>query len=130
MKPKVLIVDDDPVMHMLYGRHLVGAGYELLMARDGIEALAIAAREAPQLIMMDVMMAGMDGLSALRELKRTNATKSIPVVVITGNVGAHHATRKEAELAGAAGFLTKPFSPGLLLAEVTKIVPIKSEKAG
>jgi len=124
MKPKVLIVDDDPLMHMLYGRHLVGAGYELLMARDGIEALAVASRESPQLIMMDVMMAGMDGLSALRELKRTEATKNIPVVVITANVSAHHATRKEAELAGATGFLTKPFSPGLLLAEVGKIVPI------
>lgn len=124
MKPKILIVDDDPIMHMLYGRHLVGAGYELLMARDGVEALAIATREAPQLIMMDVMMAGMDGLSALRELKRAEVTRNIPVMIITGNVSAHHATRREAELGGASGFLTKPFSPAQLMAEVTKLAPI------
>ena len=128
MRPKILIVDDDPVMHMLYGRHLVGAGYELLMARDGVEALAIATRDEPQLIMMDVMMEGMDGLSALRELKRAEATKNIPVVIITGNVNAHHATRKEAALSGAATFLTKPFSPAQLLAEITKLAPIESDK--
>jgi CheY-like chemotaxis protein len=128
MKPKVLMVDDDPLVAMLYGRHLESAGYEMLTARDGIEALAVASRALPQLIMMDVMMAGMDGLSALRKLKQTDATKAIPVVIITAHVSAHHATRQEAQTAGAAGFLTKPFSPAQLLAEVAKYVPIGSAR--
>src|SRR6516162_6890768 len=128
MKPKVLIVDDDPLTHMLYGRHLVGAGYELLMARDGVEALAIASREPPQLIMIDVMMGGMDGLSALRELKKAEPTRNIPVIVVTGDLTSHYATKKEAENSGAAGFLTKPFSPAQLLAQVMKLVPIEPDK--
>lgn len=123
MSLKVLIVDDDPLVHMLYSRPLIGAGYEVLTARDGIEALAMATRESPELVLMDVMMAGMDGLSALRELKRGEATKQIPVIIITSNVGAHTAARREAQLAGASGFLTKPFSPAQLLTEVTKLVP-------
>jgi len=123
MSLKVLIVDDDPLVHMLYSRPLIGAGYEVLTARDGIEALAVAARESPELVLMDVMMAGMDGLSALRELRRADATKQTPVIVITSNVTTHAAARREAELAGASGFLTKPFSPAQLLAEVTKHVP-------
>jgi len=122
------MVDDDPLVPMLYGRHLEAAGYEMLTARDGIEAIALASRALPQLIMMDIMMAGMDGLSALRELKRADATKAIPVVIITAYVSAHHATRLEAQTAGAAGFLTKPFSPAQLLAEVAKHVPHSSDK--
>jgi CheY-like chemotaxis protein len=123
MATKVLIVDDDPLVHMLYSRPLIGAGYEVLTARDGVEALAMATRESPGLVLMDVMMAGMDGLSALRELKRTEATKQIPVIVITANVATHYATRREAQFSGAASFLTKPFSPAQLLTEVAKYAP-------
>ena len=79
MANKILIVDDDPLMHLLYKNHLEGAGYQMIMAGNGIEALAVAARELPQLIVMDVMMVRMDGMTALRELKSAEATKGIPV---------------------------------------------------
>jgi CheY-like chemotaxis protein len=124
MTNKVLIVDDDPLMHLLYKRHLEGAGYELINASNAIEALEMAKRELPRLIIMDVMMPGTDGLTALRELKKAEATKAIPVIVATANVEQHLAARQEAQFSGAAAFLTKPLSPAQLLSEVKRLVPL------
>ncbi len=121
--PKVLLVDDEPLMHLLYKNHLERAGYELLTAKDGTEVFEIAARELPQVIVMDVFMAEMDGLAALRELKKNEATKAIPVIMVTANVSVHYAARKESTIAGAALFLTKPFGPAQLLEAIRKVVP-------
>jgi CheY-like chemotaxis protein len=118
---KALVVDDEPYMHRLLRHHLQRAGFQMLGAGNGREAIEVARREAPDLIVMDVMMPGMDGLSALKELKGTESTKSIPVIMITAN--AHHITRQEAEASGAALFLTKPFSPTQLLQVVRALVP-------
>ena len=121
MPEKVLIVDDEALMHLLYRNHLERAGYQLLAAKDGQEALAVASQERPQVIVMDVFMKGMDGMAALRELKRSNATKDTPVIIVTAQVAAHHAARREAEAAGAALFLSKPFSPAQLLAAIQQV---------
>jgi CheY-like chemotaxis protein len=118
---QILVVDDDPLMHRLYQHHLERAGYQMVSARNGREALDIATRQPPELIVMDIMMPDMDGLEALRELKKNDATKAIPVVVITAN--GHFMARKESENSGAAVFLTKPFSPVQLIAEVQRLLP-------
>ena len=118
---QILVVDDDPLMHRLFQHHLERAGYQMVSARSGREALDIAARQPPQLIVMDIMMPDMDGLEALRELKKGDATKAIPVIVITAN--GHHIARKESESCGASVFLTKPFSPVQLLTEIGRILP-------
>jgi CheY-like chemotaxis protein len=118
---QILVVDDDPLMHRLYQHHLERAGYQMISARTGREALDISSRQPPQLIVMDIMMPDMDGLEALRELKKGEATKAIPVIVITAN--GHYMARKESEGCGAAMFLTKPFSPMQLLTEIKRIVP-------
>lgn len=123
MTQKILIVDDDVLMHLLYRQHLERAGYQLIVAADGQEAMETAARELPSLIFMDVMIPGINGLSALRELKKADATKAIPVVVISSNVTTYNASRKEAEQSGAAGYLSKPFSPAQLMAEVQRLLP-------
>jgi CheY-like chemotaxis protein len=117
-----MIVDDDPLMHALYKNHLERAGYSLLSARDGAEALGLAIKERPSLIFMDIMMPEMDGIAALRQLKASEEAREIPVVVITANVAAHEAARQEALMAGAVGFLSKPFSPNQLLDQVRKIL--------
>lgn len=129
---KILMVDDDPLMHRLYQQHLERAGYHLVSANNSPQALELAAQELPQLIIMDIVMPGMDGLTALRQLKKKETTKAIPVVVITGNVNAHDASRQEAALAGAAGFLTKPLSPAQLLTEVRRLVqaPVADNPSG
>jgi diguanylate cyclase len=118
---QILVVDDDPLMHRLFQHHLERAGYQMVSARTGREALDIAARQPPQLIVMDIMMPDMDGIEALRQLKKEDATKAIPVIVITAN--GHHIARKEAEGCGASVFLTKPFSPTQLVTEIGRLVP-------
>jgi CheY-like chemotaxis protein len=118
---QILVVDDDALMHRLYQHHIERAGYQMVSARTGREALDIATRQLPQVIVMDIMMPDMDGLEALRELKKNDATKAIPVIVITAN--GHHIARKESESCGAAVFLTKPFSPVQLLTEIKRVLP-------
>ena len=124
MPIKILIADDDPLVRMLYKNHLEHAGYELITAKDGTEAVEMAAQEQPQLVVMDIIMSQMGGLAALKQLKKAEATKAIPVVIVTGSVTAdHQAIRRECENSGAAGFLIKPFSPAQFLAEVRRLAP-------
>ena len=118
--PKILIADDEVFMLRLLEMTLKKGGYEVASCRDGKEALATAAAAPPQLIVLDVMMPGLDGLGALRQLKENPATKNIPVVVLSAK--GHALTKVEAELAGASLFLAKPFSPNQLLGEVKKIL--------
>ncbi len=118
MPHKILIVDDEPFMLRLIQHHLENAGYEMIKARNGREAVEAATREKPRLVVMDAMMPNMDGLSALRQLKQGVSTRSIPVIMLTANP--HKYTREEAESSGAAIFLTKPFSPTQLLEEIRK----------
>ena len=95
-----------------------GGGVEIIKEPDAAVAAAVAAQ--PQLIVLDVIMPGLDGLGALRQLKENPGTKNIPVVVLSAK--GHALTKVEAELAGAVIFLTKPFSPNQLLGEVKKIL--------
>lgn len=120
MTPKILVVDDQPYMHALMRHHLARAGFEMLPASNGRQALEAASRENPAAIIMDVMMDEMDGLTALKHLKAEAATQTIPVIMITAN--AHHVTREDAEHSGAALFLTKPFSPTKLILEIQRLL--------
>jgi len=123
MNPKVLIVDDEPHMLRVTELSIKKGGYDIVLGRNGREALSLAAVERPNLIVMDVAMPELDGLSALRELKANPATAQIPVIMLT--VRGHALTRQEAETSGAAMYLTKPFSPSHLLAEATRLINLK-----
>jgi len=117
----LLVADDDLLIRRLLQPHLERAGYHTIVAENGRTAVELAARELPGLIVMDVIMPEMDGLTALRRIKRNDSTKAIPIIVITANE--HPASQREAQNAGAASFLTKPFSPTQLLAEVKRLLP-------
>ena len=117
---KILIADDEVYMLRLLEMTFKKGGYEVVSCRDGKEALATAFTAPPQLIVLDVMMPGLDGLGALRMLKENPATRDIPVVVLSAK--GHALTRVDAVLAGAVLFLAKPFSPNELLGEVRKIL--------
>jgi CheY-like chemotaxis protein len=116
----ILVVDDETFMHIFMQHHLTRAGYKVLTARNGREGLEKATGEKPDLIVMDIMMEEMDGLSALRELKHAEATRGIPVIMIT--TSAQTLTRQESEASGAALFMTKPFSPTQLLLEIRRLL--------
>jgi CheY-like chemotaxis protein len=128
MAQRILVVDDDPLMHWVTQRYLERAGFEMLSAKNGIEALDLAHRERPQLIILDVRMTEMDGLAVLRKLKESEATRSIPVIMVT--VSSDHLTKLKSESSGAAGFVTKPFQPAQLLAEIRSLIPEPNDSAG
>jgi DNA-binding response OmpR family regulator len=117
---KILIADDEVYMLRLLEMTFKKGGYDSISCRDGKEALTTAAAVLPQLIVLDVMMPGLDGLGALRQLKENPVTRGIPVIILSAKGQA--VTRIEAEAAGAALFLAKPFSPTQLLGEVQKIL--------
>jgi CheY-like chemotaxis protein len=126
--PKILLVDDEGLMLALYKGYIQRAGYQLVTAGSGEEGLEVAAREMPDLIIMDVVMQGMSGLAALRALKTNDTTKPIPVIILTAAVSKQYeAARRESTTGGAAKFLTKPISPSQLLAEIQKIIPLQNQ---
>ncbi|HEY5044205.1 MAG TPA: response regulator [Verrucomicrobiae bacterium] len=121
---KILVADDEVFMLRLLEMTFKKGGYEVVSCRDGREALAAVVSVQPQLIVLDIMMPGLDGLGALRMLKENPATRDIPVVVLSAK--GHSLTKIDAVLAGAVLFLAKPFSPNQLLGEVQKILAPKS----
>ncbi|HOW65045.1 MAG TPA: response regulator [Candidatus Paceibacterota bacterium] len=120
MAETILIVDDQPFMVRLIQFNLERAGFQIISARNGREAIEQAEARQPDLIVMDVMMSEMDGLKALGELKRRQTTQHIPVILITAK--GQTLTRQEAEAQGAALLLSKPFSPTLLQHEIRRLL--------
>jgi len=125
MPHTILVVDDDPITQRVLQHYLTRTGHHILTATNGRQAIEVAERELPALIILDVMMPEMGGLTALRQLKEIEATKSIPVIIVT--VQAAPLTQLEAEASGAALFITKPFSPTQLLAAVTGLLPERDQ---
>ncbi|MCK6501592.1 MAG: response regulator [Nitrospira sp.] len=120
---KILIVDDEPHMLRITELSLKKGGFDLLIGRNGRQAIDIAIDVRPDLIVMDVLMPDVDGLTALRELKQHPETRSIPVIMLTAR--GHVMTRQEAQESGAALFLTKPFSPSHLLREALRLIDLQ-----
>jgi CheY-like chemotaxis protein len=120
MPKRILIVEDEPHMLRVTALSLKKGGYDILTARNGREGVELAEREAPALIVMDVTMPEMDGITALKRLKATPATAAIPVIMLTSR--GQLIAREEAEDSGATLFLTKPFSPSALAAVVRRII--------
>lgn len=115
-KPKILIVDDEPFNVDYLEQELEEANYDTLSAANGQEALAKVESEAPDLVLLDIMMPVMDGFEVLRRLKSNPSTRHIPVIVIsaTNNL---ESVAKGIQL-GAEDYLPKPFEPVLLHARL------------
>ncbi len=107
MDQSVLIVDDDQLLLRLLEINLNKVGCRVLMALDGPTALRIASEQAPDLILLDLMMPRMDGWEVMRQLKESEATRDIPVIIVTGKVDP--ATRSRILELGASDFVAKPF---------------------
>jgi putative two-component system response regulator len=112
---RLLIVDDEPHNLALLGQ-ILKDGYELSFARSGAEALALAGRLKPALILLDILMPGMDGYEVCRHLKSDPDTANIPVIFVTGNNDIH--SEEAGFEAGCVDYLNKPVSPPIVLARV------------
>jgi DNA-binding response OmpR family regulator len=118
--PLVLVADDDPDILTLVGFRLERAGYEVLPARDGEEALALALERQPDLAILDVMMPKLDGYEVTQRLRSNRATSGMPVILLTARVQEADITRGFE--AGADDYIKKPFSPQELRARVQAIL--------
>lgn len=115
-KPYILVVDDNKITTKLLRRYLEANGYEAKEAYDGVDCLEKVEVEHPNAIVLDVMMPRMDGYETVRRLKNNQATKHIPVVIVTAlNDVANQLKSIEA---GADDFLSKPIEEKLLIAKV------------
>ena len=113
---KILIVDDEKDILELIGYNLEREGYKIVKALSGEEALRNSRSEKPNLILLDLMLPGIDGLEVLKRLKKDSKTANIPTVLLT-------AKGEEADIVtglelGADDYITKPFSPRVLLARI------------
>ncbi len=116
MRKKILLVDDAETILMMERMILGKAGYELLTAKDGQEAVAKAVTERPDLILMDVVMPKMDGFEACRQLRGRDTTKAIPIIMVTTR---GEATNVESAFqSGCDDYITKPINGLEVLAKV------------
>ena len=120
MKPKILIVDDEPDALEVLGFKLRESGFVPLFAKDGARALGIARDERPALIVLDLMLPEVDGLEVCKILRRDPATASIPVIMLTAR--AAEMDRVLGLELGADDYVTKPFSPRELVLRIKKLL--------
>jgi DNA-binding response OmpR family regulator len=121
---KILVVDDERPVREVVTLFLARAGYETVRAADGREALELAEKEAPGLIILDMRMPGLHGVDTCRELRSRQQTRRTPILVLTAYVE----NEREALNAGVNDFLTKPFQPEDLMARVKAL--LKSRQPG
>jgi CheY-like chemotaxis protein len=117
----VLIAEDHPDTAEMLITLLRECGYEPLYANDGYETLAIARREQPGLILLDLRMPGMDGYEALTRLKKDPETRKIPILVMSAHAADVVQERLRVRGMGAEDFLPKPFSLENLLVEIERV---------
>ena len=118
---KILVVDDEEDIRTIARISLATVGkWDVVLASSGQEALALAARESPDLILLDVMMPDMDGATTLAELRRSEKTANTPIVFMTAKVQRQDLDWYRA--LSAVGVIPKPFDPMTLPDEIRQIV--------
>src|SRR5438067_384955 len=115
---RILVVEDEPENRLLLGVVLTAEGYDVVEVEDGPAALEAAARDRPDIILLDVMMPGMNGYAVLERLREDADLREIPVIMLTAL--AQRGNLERAVEMGAAGYVTKPFEPAELLQAMEK----------
>jgi two-component system alkaline phosphatase synthesis response regulator PhoP/two-component system response regulator VicR len=118
-KKRILVVDDERHIVRLVQVNLERAGYEILTAYDGVEALEKVKTESPDMVVLDVMMPRMDGFEVLKNLQSDPRFQNIPVIMLTAK--AQDADIFKGWASGVSSYLTKPFNPRELLVFVERI---------
>ena len=117
---KILLVEDNEMNRDMLSRRLQKKGYEVVMAVDGEQGVAMAEAQAPALVLMDMSLPGLDGWEATRRLKATAGTRAIPVIALTAHAMA--GDREKALAAGCDDFDTKPIELERLLAKMEALL--------
>ncbi len=118
---RILVVDDDAEIVESMRTILEAKGYQVMVARDGNQGLALAEREMPDLLVLDMMMPKKSGFLVLERLKGKDAkTKTMPCIMITANEGGRH--RAYAEMLGVDEYIRKPFAMDKLVAAVDRLL--------
>lgn len=120
MTRTILAVDDSASMRQMVGFTLRRAGYQVVEAIDGVEALEFARGNAVDLVLTDVNMPRMDGIALVRELRQLSPYKFVPMLVLTTEAGPEK--KLQGKQAGATGWLVKPFNPEKLLATIARVL--------
>ena len=124
--PKILLVEDNEMNRDMLSRRLIRSGYEVVLAVDGAQGVAMAASETPDLVLMDMSLPVLDGWEATRRLKADPATRALPVIALTAH--AMSGDEKKAREAGCDDFDTKPVEYTRLIAKIDGL--LQKRKAG
>ena len=116
----ILAVDDSASMRQMVRYTLEGAGYEVVQAADGVEPLDLAKTRGVDLVLTDVNMPRMDGITLVKELRGLDSYKFTPMLVLTTESGPE--TKQRGKQAGATGWIVKPFNPDQLLATIARVL--------
>lgn len=120
MSKTILVVDDSSSLRQVVSITLTGAGYTVIEACDGKDALTKANGQKIHLVISDVNMPNMDGITFVTELKKNPAYKFTPVIMLTTESA--EAKKQAGQAAGAKAWVTKPFQPAQMLAAVSKLI--------
>ncbi|MEW6612564.1 MAG: response regulator [Pseudomonadota bacterium] len=120
MAKTVMIVDDSASIRQVVGIALKGAGYDVIEAADGKDALGKLNGQKVHLIISDVNMPNMDGISFVKEVKQLPSYKFTPVIMLTTE--SQESKKQEGQAAGAKAWVVKPFQPAQMLAAVSKLI--------
>src|SRR3954454_2350698 len=120
MAKRILVIEDTEDNRQIIRDLLTSVGYELVEAVDGEAGVAAAAREKPDLILMDIQLPVLDGYEATRRIKADPACAAIPIIAVTSY--ALSGDEEKTRAAGCDGYIAKPFSPRQLLAKVREFV--------
>lgn len=123
---KILIIDDEQLLLDLYHDILVESGFEVILSRSGKEGIDLAVEQKPDVVLLDILMPEMNGFDVARELKSNDATKQIPIYLLT-NLPQESSSEKAKEL-GVAGYMMKAMTEPAELAETMKNVAAKLGK--
>src|SRR5499433_614217 len=121
MSKRILVVEDQADNRRILQDLLTSAGYEIILAENGQEALEVVARERPNLILMDIQLPLLDGYETTRRIKADPVLRAIPIIVITSY--ALSGDESKAKAAGCNGYVSKPYSTRQLLATIQHYVP-------
>lgn len=130
-RQKVVVIEDEPDIYEVIEYNLEREGYRVCGASDGEQGLSLVRREAPDVVLLDLMLPGLDGLEVCRQLKADSVTRSLPIIMVT-------AKGEESDVVlglglGADDYLTKPFSPKVLIARIQAVLrrpPVKDDQQG